>query len=85
MSSDSAFKDEEGLTMARGSKSGGGAIGVVVIGLLALLAAIPKEVWIGLGVLAVVGVAIYFFNQNSSETVSNDAPPPAGASRSSST
>jgi len=69
--------------MARGSKSGGGAIGVVVIGLLALLAAIPKEVWIGLGVLAVVGVAIYFFNQNSSETVSNDAPPPAGASRAS--
>lgn len=65
--------------MARGSKSGGGAIGVVVIGLLALLAAVPKEVWIGLGVLAVIGVAIYFFNQNSSGSASAQASPPAAA------
>jgi tellurite resistance protein len=66
--------------MARGSKSGGGGvIAVVVIGGLALLAAIPKEVWIGLGVLAVVGVAIYFFNQNSSPSAAAEAQTPPTA------
>ncbi len=51
--------------MARRTKSGsGGVIGAVVIGGLALLAAIPKEVWIGAGVLAVVGIALYLYNQS---------------------
>ena len=48
--------------MARRKKSGvGGGIGAVVVGLLVLLAAIPREVWIGIGVLAAVGVGIYLY------------------------
>jgi tellurite resistance protein len=63
--------------MARGSKSGGGGvIAVVVIGGLALLAAIPKEVWIGLGVLAVVGAGIYFYNKKSPVPPRREVVPP---------
>ncbi|VCU72413.1 Tellurite resistance protein TerB [Pigmentiphaga humi] len=52
--------------MARRKKSGaGGGIGAVVVGLLVgllvLLAAIPREIWIGVGVLAAIGVGIYLY------------------------
>ena len=48
--------------MARRKKSGaGGGIGALFVGLLVLLAAIPREVWIGIGVLAAVGVGIYLY------------------------
>src|SRR5256885_2618366 len=48
--------------MARRKKSGaGGGIGAVVVGLLVVLAAIPREVWIGVGVFAAIGVGIYLY------------------------
>ncbi len=48
--------------MARRRKSGGGGgIVAVIVGLLALLAAIPREIWIGVGVLAAIGVGIYLY------------------------
>jgi uncharacterized tellurite resistance protein B-like protein len=40
-----------------------GLIGALVIGVLAVLASIPKEVWIGIGVLAAIGFAIYLYRQ----------------------
>lgn len=48
--------------MARGKKSGsGGVIAAVVIGGLVLLASVPRDVWIGLGALAIVGFAVYLY------------------------
>ncbi len=52
------------------------ALLVIVVG---IFAAVPKEVWIGLGVLAAIGVAIYLFNQNSSSSTTPDAEPRAFA------
>ena len=60
--------------MATKNKSGfGGVLAAVVIGALALMASIPKEVWIGAGVLLVVGAVIYLYNQ------SRQAPAPTPA------
>lgn len=52
--------------MGRRKKSGGseGVIGVIVLAVLALLASIPKEVWIGIGVLVAVGAIGYFYNKS---------------------
>lgn len=63
--------------MARRKKSGsGGVIGALVIGAIALLAAIPKEVWIGAGVLAVIGIAIYMYGQaKKAQEVIKETPP----------
>ena len=53
--------------MARRKKSGsGGVVAVVVIGTIGLLAAVPKEVWIGVAVLAAFGLALYFYRQSKS-------------------
>ena len=53
--------------MPRKKKSGsGGIIGAAVIGLLALIAAVPREVWVGAAVLAVIGVAIYLYSKSRS-------------------
>lgn len=64
-----------------GKKSGGGGIGLVlVVGVAGLLAAVPKEVWIGLAMLAAIGGAIYLFSKNKSNAQSTPAPeswPPA--------
>jgi len=49
-------------------KSGGGGVGLVLlIGAIALLASIPKVVWITLAVVAAIGVAVYVFSQNKSK------------------
>lgn len=46
-------------------KSGlGGVIAGAVIGVLALLAAVPRDVWIGIGVLAAAGLGIYLYRQS---------------------
>lgn len=51
--------------MARGKKSGpGGVLAVVVIGAVALLAAIPREVWLGAAVLLAIGIAGYLYSRN---------------------
>lgn len=48
--------------MARRKKSGsGGVVAGLVIGAIALLAAIPKEVWIGVGVLGVIALVLYLY------------------------
>lgn len=39
-------------------------MGAAVIGLLALFAAIPREMWIGIAVVVVIGVAIYFYRKS---------------------
>ncbi|RKJ94547.1 tellurite resistance TerB family protein [Alicycliphilus denitrificans] len=49
-------------------KSGGGGIGLILlIGAIALLASIPKVVWITLAVVAAIGAAVYIFSQNKSK------------------
>lgn len=59
-------------------KSGGGAAGALALVGLAMVAAIPKDVWIALGVIAVIGAVLYFlFSGKSSEPAK--APPPAPA------
>lgn len=59
--------------MARRKKSGtGGGIGAVAVGLLVLLFAIPREVWIVVGVLAAIGVGIYIYRKSKGRA--QDAP-----------
>ena len=49
-------------------KSGGGGVGLVLlIGAIALLASIPKVVWIILAVVAAIGAVVYVFSQNKSK------------------
>ncbi len=60
--------------MARGKKAGsGGILGAVVIGALVVIASVPKEVWVWTGVLAVVAVALYLYNQSKKQRVSATA------------
>lgn len=53
--------------MARGKKSGpgGGAFGAGFLVLLGLIVLVPKQVWIGIAVIAIVGVALYFYLKHS--------------------
>ena len=56
--------------MPRKKKSGsGGVIGAALIGAFALLAAIPKEVWIGAVVLTVIGGALYLYAKSNKKRV----------------
>lgn len=41
-----------------------GLVGALVIGVIAVLASIPKEAWIGFGVVAAIGIAIYLYRQS---------------------
>ena len=54
--------------MARKKNSGFGAVAVVIGFFAMLVASIPKEVWITVGVIAIVGVAIYLFAKNKSSS-----------------
>jgi hypothetical protein len=49
--------------MARRKKSGSssGAIGALILGVLVLIASIPREVWIGAGICLAIGAAIYVY------------------------
>lgn len=48
--------------MARRKSAGtGGGIGAVIVGLLVFLVAIPREIWIGSGIVAAICVGIYLF------------------------
>lgn len=48
--------------MARRKKPGAGrGVGTVAMGLLVFLFAIPREFWIGAGVLAAIGVSVYLY------------------------
>ena len=62
-------------------KSGGGGVGLVLlIGAVALLASIPKAVWITLAVLAAIGAVMYFFGKSKSKSEKpwNSMPPSDG-------
>lgn len=55
--------------MPRKKKQGvGGLVGVAVMGLLVLIAAVPREVWIGLGAIAAAVFAINLFLKSKSTT-----------------
>lgn len=43
-------------------------MGAVVIGLFALFAAIPREIWIGIAAVVVIGVVIYFYRKSRGST-----------------
>jgi uncharacterized tellurite resistance protein B-like protein len=59
-----------GSAVARRRKSGSGGVGgVLLVGAIALLASIPKEVWIGAGVLLVVGFALYLYRKSKGSAV----------------
>ena len=47
--------------MAKKSSSAGGGLLLIIVAAVVLLSAIPKEVWIGAGVLALVGIAVYLY------------------------
>lgn len=50
-------------------KSGGGGIGLVLLGgVVALIAAVPKEVWITLAVVAAIGAVLYLIRKGKSST-----------------
>lgn len=68
-------------------KSGGGGIGLVLLGgVVALIAAVPKEVWITLAVVAAIGAVLYFIGKSKSSTPAapqprqtwSPPPPPPG-------
>ncbi|MCP5285397.1 MAG: TerB N-terminal domain-containing protein [Burkholderiaceae bacterium] len=71
--------------MARRKKSGpGGVLAVLFVGVVALLAAIPKEVWIGAGMLGVIGVALYMFGKSKKPDIAvEQSEPPKPAARTS--
>lgn len=61
-------------------KSGGGGVGLVLIGgAIALLATVPKEVWITLAVVGAIGAVLYFIAK--SKGTSQPATPPETWSR----
>lgn len=45
------------------SSSTGSGVLILLVGAVALIAAVPKEVWLGAGVLAVVGIALYLYSK----------------------
>ncbi len=47
----------------KGSNAGSGVL-IILAGAVALIAAIPKEVWIGVAVLAAIGIAVYLYGKS---------------------
>ena len=70
--------------MAKRKKSGsGGVVAALVIGVIALFAAIPKEVWLGAGMLAAIGFAVYLYSQSKkTQKIAEEPEPTKQASRS---
>jgi uncharacterized tellurite resistance protein B-like protein len=59
------------------NSNAGSGIAVILIGAVALLAAIPKEVWIGVAVLTGIGIAVYLYSKSKSSppsSVEDDVP-----------
>lgn len=59
------------------NSNAGSGVAVILIGAVALLAAIPKEVWIGAAVLAGIGIAVYLYSKSKSSqspTVEEEVP-----------
>lgn len=64
------------------NSSAGSGVAVILIGAVALLAAIPKEVWIGAAVLAGIGIAVYLYSKSkSSQSPAVEEEVPSSASR----
>jgi len=49
---------------------------LLVGGVIALLASVPKEVWITLGVIGAIGAVLYFVGKSKSESAKNPPPQP---------
>lgn len=61
--------------MARKKSSGaGGALGALVLGAVAMIAAIPKEMWMLMGILAVALAALYLYRKANSSTSTQATP-----------
>ncbi len=55
--------------MARKKSSGaGGVLGVLLLGVLAMLAAIPKEVWVLIGLLGIALIVLYIYRKANTST-----------------
>lgn len=59
------------------AKKGSGAGLWIVVGALVLIAAIPREIWILLGIVAVIGVVVFIFYKINSPASPDKAPPPS--------
>lgn len=59
------------MARKKSSGGGGGAIGAVALGIVALVATVPKEVWIGATVLGIIGFVIHLYlkSKKSSEAL----------------
>lgn len=70
--------------MAKRKKSGsGGVVAALVIGVIALFATIPKEVWLGVGMLAAIGFVVYLYSQSKkNQKIAEEPEPLKHASRS---
>lgn len=53
------------------NSNAGSGVAVILIGAVALLAAIPKEVWIGVAVLTGIGIAVYLYSKSKSSPPSS--------------
>jgi uncharacterized tellurite resistance protein B-like protein len=70
--------------MARRKKSGsGGVVTALVVGVIGLFAAIPKDVWLGVGILAAIVLVVYLYSQSkNTQKIAEELEPPKQASRS---
>lgn len=59
--------------MARKNSNSGSGLVLLVLGAIGLVAAIPKEVWIGAGVLLLVGAAAYFYRKTKASKLEGQA------------
>lgn len=58
------------MARRRTKSGGGGVIGFLIIAIIAFLASIPKEVWIGIGIIAAVVFVVWAFTRKGKSAVS---------------
>lgn len=56
------------------ASASGGVIGAAAMGLLALIASVPREVWLGVGALAALAVVVYLYTKLKDAPVQTPAP-----------
>ena len=67
----------------RKKSSSGGVVAALVIGVIALFAAIPTEVWFGVAMLAAIGFVVYLYSQSKkTQRIAEEPERPKQASRS---
>lgn len=63
------------MARKKGSGAGGGLL-IMLAAVVALLSAVPRQVWIAIGVLAAVGVVVYLVSQSKKSPARNAEPEP---------